>query len=481
VRPELDETLQAPSDPERTATLAARPGAPAPPAPGLAPGQQLGHFRIEKRLGVGGMGEVYLATDLALDRPVAVKVLPEHLARDPGRRERLVREARAQARITHPHVGHIYFIGEDENRLYFAMEYVAGKTLAERIAEGPMHVDEALAVIRAATLGLREAQRSGFLHRDVKPSNLMIDSHGMLKVLDFGLAAGGAAGEAAHDGPVAQTSLAGTPLYMSPEQARGEALDLRSDMYALGATLFHLVSGKPPFQADSVGELITMHASANRPVLPRGKKQARTRIAAIDELCSRMMAARPDDRFGSYDELLKAIEMISITHTRPGGVMARGIAGFVDFIIVSFVNAVLVNVIDAVLGTAPQGGATLFSLLALYYFITTTLWGRTIGKAVFELEVVDVAHGARPPPGRIARRTLFLFAPIIVLGLASYWFEDEGPHVVDVVITALTVAWAVLCIANLVYASARVPGKRAMWDRLSGAMVRYRTPPTSAI
>src|SRR5262245_17028284 len=177
------------------------------------------------------MGEVYPATALALDRPVAIKVLPEHLARDPSRRERLVREARAQARITHPHVGHIYFIGEDQNRLYFAMEYVAGKTLGERIAEGPMSVDEALAVIRAATLGLREAQRSGFLHRDVKPSNLMIDGHGMLKVLDFGLAAGGAA-ELASDSPVAQTSLAGTPLYMSPEQARGEPLDLRSDIYA---------------------------------------------------------------------------------------------------------------------------------------------------------------------------------------------------------------------------------------------------------
>ena len=474
MKPELDDTLQAPSDPARTATLAG--SASEPSSPGLQAGQQLGHFRIERRLGVGGMGEVYLATDLALDRPVAVKVLPEHLARDPGRRDRLVREARAQARITHPHVGHIYFIGEDQNRLYFAMEFVAGKTLAERIAEGPMGVDEALAAIRAAVLGLREAQRSGFLHRDVKPSNLMIDHHGMLKVLDFGLAAGGAA-ETAHEGPVAQTSLAGTPLYMSPEQARGEALDLRSDIYALGATLYHLVSGKPPFQAESVQELVTMHASANRPTLPRQKKQARTRLAAIDGLCSRMMAAKPEDRFGSYDELLKAVEMVSITHTRPGGFWARGIAGFVDFMIISFLNALLLAGTSFVFGTAPDGDATQFSVFALYYFLATAGWGRTLGKAVFELEVVDATTGARPRPGRVARRTLLMFGPMIAGSLAAYWFENEGPGFAHAIALAIEVAWAIACLFLLLHASARRPGKRALWDRSSRAMVRYRTPP----
>src|SRR5262249_6584592 len=155
-------------------------------------------------------------------------------------------------------------------RLFFAMEYVAGKTLAERVAEGPLSADEALAVIRSAALGLREAHRSGFTHRDVKPSNLMVDGHGVVKVLDFGLAAGGGGG-ASSGGPIAQTSLAGTPLYMAPEQGRGEAVDHRADIYALGATLYHLVSGKPPFQADSAEQLLSMHASAERPALPRGK------------------------------------------------------------------------------------------------------------------------------------------------------------------------------------------------------------------
>src|SRR5690242_20390647 len=157
MRPELEDTLAAAgSDPARTATLAGGATGPADSTQ-LPAGKQLGHFRIERRLGVGGMGEVYLATDLALDRPVAIKVLPETTARDPSRRERMIREARAQARITHPNVGHIYFIGEEADRLYFAMEYVAGETLAERTATGPLKVDAALELVRATALGLREA------------------------------------------------------------------------------------------------------------------------------------------------------------------------------------------------------------------------------------------------------------------------------------------------------------------------------------
>src|ERR1700759_1377317 len=132
MRPELDETLAAPS---RTAT-APRASVSEEAAPELARGVQLGHFRIEKQLGAGGMGEVYLATDLALDRPVAVKMLPAAVARDPARRDRLVREGRAPAPVNHPNIAHIYFIGEETGRLYFAMEYVAGQTIADRLAGG---------------------------------------------------------------------------------------------------------------------------------------------------------------------------------------------------------------------------------------------------------------------------------------------------------------------------------------------------------
>src|SRR5690242_6684777 len=259
-----------------------------------------------------------------------MKVLPAQLARDPVRRDRMIREARSQARVSHPNVGHIYFIGEELGRLYFAMEFVAGETVADRIARGPLNPEDALAIVRSAALGLREAQRSGITHRDVKPSNLMIDGHGMVKVLDFGLAAGGPGALGA--GPVAQTSLAGTPLYMAPEQARGEPIDLRADIYALGATLYHLVSGRPPFQAETVEELVTLHRTAARPALPR-RGRSRVQITAIEALIAKMMAPDPDDRFQSYDELLRAIELASAAHTRPAGFWVRSIATGLDLAI----------------------------------------------------------------------------------------------------------------------------------------------------
>jgi len=280
LRPELDHTVPA-SPGDRTATLPGTPQAkaalPAASADELPAGLQLGHFRVDKQLGAGGMGAVYLATDLALDRPVAIKVLP-HAAASGRARDRLVREARAQARVQHPNVAHIYFVGEEAGRLYFAMEHIAGETLAQRLERGPLPVEQALAIIRDAVLGLREAQRAGITHRDVKPSNLMVDGHGVVKVLDFGLAAqakddGDAdrTGEPGAPASVTQTTIGGTPLYMAPEQARGEPIDLRADIYALGATLYHLVSGKPPFQADSIDELRSLHATATRPPVPRSR------------------------------------------------------------------------------------------------------------------------------------------------------------------------------------------------------------------
>jgi len=466
---ELEDTVAAAVAPlDRTATA---PVAPRASAAALASGQRLGHFRIERPLGAGGMGEVYLATDLALDRPVAIKVLPESVAADPTRRDRMIREARAQARISHPNVAHIYFIGEEAGLLYFAMELVVGVTLAEKIATGPLAVDEALAVIRAAALGVREAQRNGITHRDIKPSNLMIDGNGVVKVLDFGLAASGPATAAA--GPVAQTSLAGTPLYMAPEQARGEAIDFRTDVYALGATLFHLASGHPPFQADSVDALVTLHASAARPTLPR-RGQPRSQIGAIDKLCATMMAPRPEDRFGSYDELIRAIELASAVHTRPAGLLVRSIATLIDFGIVAVALGLLYLLLD-VLGIPQPAVPLLFPLVALYQAVAVQRWGRTLGKALFELEVVDVASAGRPTFAQAARRAAVTYGPpwLALLIDDAFWLVGlSAPNDLAALACAIAVALGGLA---LVHAVARVAGKRAPWDRVAGTMVRYRT------
>jgi serine/threonine-protein kinase len=451
---EIDDTAVA-----NTATLAAPPASPRAPNSALPEGLRLGHFRIDKQLGAGGMGEVYLATDIALDRPVAIKVLPSGVTSGSAR-ERLIREARAQARIQHPNVAHIYFIGEEDGRLYFAMEHLAGQTLADRAAAGPLSVEDALAAIRAAALGLREAQRSGFTHRDVKPSNLMSDAHGVLKVLDFGLVA--AMPEAA-SGPVEQTSLAGTPLYMAPEQAKGLAIDLRADIYALGATLFHLVSGRPPFVADSVDELVSMHATALRPGIPR-KGHARTEIAAVDRLIARMMAPDPADRFQTYDELLRELDLVSSRHTRPAGAWARSIATAIDFLVVTLL---------ALLVAAPFGGHGDIdgnignALILVYGTLTIARWGTTIGKAVLELQVVSIADGGKPSLTQAFVREATLFGPTVVASYAQHLLDMDA--IVTLIVFTLT-------ILALFLAAWRVPGKRAPWDRVAGTQVRYRAP-----
>jgi hypothetical protein len=475
VRPELDETLASP-DKETTPALdktATQTGVSPPPSAELAVGLRLGHFKIERKLGAGGMGEVYLATDLALDRPVAIKVLPSGVASGSAR-ERLIKEARAQARVHHPHVAHIYFIGEEDGRLYFAMEYVTGKTLAERIADGPLPVEDALSLIRAAVLGLREAQRSGFTHRDVKPSNLMVDGHGVLKVLDFGLAAGNP--EQVSDGPVAQTTLAGTPLYMAPEQARGEAIDFRADIYALGATLYHLVSGHPPFVAESVDQLITLHETAARPSVPRGANP-RTSIAAIDALIARMMAPKPTERFGSYDELLRELELASAQHTRPAGLWVRSIATLLDFVVALIVLGIAkaLTVLVTGDGSGDGFGELAVELVAVYTTLALGRWGTTAGKALFELQIVSVATGQRPTWAQVVRRQLVMLGPLIVLGWADLAVEGLDLPLPADLFDILSIVVTAAIGLSMLHAALRVPGKRAPWDRVAGTMVRYRT------
>jgi hypothetical protein len=471
VRPELDDT----ATPDKTATQSKQPAAPSTSSE-LAAGVRLGHFRIDRKLGAGGMGEVYLATDLALDRPVAVKVLPSGVASGSAR-ERLIKEARAQARVHHPNVAHIYFIGEETGRLYFAMEYVTGKTLADRIADGPLPVEEALGVLRATVLGLREAQRAGFTHRDVKPSNLMVDAHGVLKVLDFGLAAGNP--EGVTDGPVAQTTLAGTPLYMAPEQARGEAIDFRADIYALGATLFHLVSGRPPFVADSVDQLITLHATAARPSVPRGANP-RTTITAIDTLIAKMMAPDPRDRFASYDELLRAIELASVGHTHPAGILVRAIAGGIDLGLTVIVTGIIATIISTAGSFNVDIDNVVIGAALAYRALASARWGATLGKALFELEVVAIATSRRPTRLQAFRRELACGGGLLALDLGVYAAELAGLTVSAEAAAAFAVLIVVMSAVAFIHAALRVPGKRAPWDRFAGTMVRYRTSRGSA-
>jgi uncharacterized RDD family membrane protein YckC len=450
-----------------TVTDAGRDAPPDPRGPSaLTPGDVVAHFRVEALLGRGGMGEVYRATDLALDRPVALKVLPADVAGDAGRRERMIREARAQARVVHGNVCHIYFIGEERGLLFFAMEYVPGETLAERIARGPMAPEDAIEAIRMAALGLAEAHAHGFTHRDVKPSNLMVDGHGQVKVVDFGLVTRGPgpAGAAAD-----ATTAVGTPLYMAPEQARGEAVDLRADIYALGATLHHLVSGRPPFAGDSPEALRSLHETALRPALEARGRRGRV-LALVDGVCARMMAKRPEDRFGSYDELIAELERISPRRTPPAGFWVRAFAALVDVMIAGLLTLVVELALPMV-----RGNVILWTILGTFAVVGTWRWGRTIGRALLEIEVVSVATGRPPPWPRALVRTVVELGPLAVVSMINT--EDHAGEGIQVGGGTLGLIAIGLALAILAWSAWRRPDKRTLWDRAAGTMVRYRRAP----
>jgi uncharacterized RDD family membrane protein YckC len=431
-------------------------------------GRRLAHFLVQSRIGQGGMGQVYLATDLALDRPVALKVLAPDIASRPGLRERFYREARAQARIKHPNVGHIYYIGEEEGQLFFAMEYLDGESVQHQLERGgAMTPERALEICRMAALGLREAERLGFAHRDVKPSNLMTDRHGLLRVLDFGLVK-----EVGTERDVAlsqESAVLGTPLYLSPEQARGESIDFRSDIYSLGVTLHQLVSGRPPFGGDTAIAIISRHLTEARPRLElQGRGDRRIR-SGLDELCDRMMAKRPADRFASYDDLLAAMERLSAAHNPPAGFWVRAFATLFDLLALSVLLIPFGILFDGI-----DGNIVLLAMAVPYTILPTARWGKTLGQMVLQLEVRPSDRAGPVGIRMSALRFLAKAGPSYVLiGLGDFIDQAVGndgiPGTVAIALIVLGVAAPIL----LGIAAAFTPGKRALWDRVARTQISY--------
>ncbi|MBI2808909.1 MAG: protein kinase [Planctomycetes bacterium] len=288
-----------PSEPNLSATVKA----PAPPDPWV--GRALTKYAIVARLGRGGMGVVYLAEDRVLKRAVAVKLIAPSLTNEPKDLQRFLREARSAARLQHGNVVAIYDIDEDQGTHSLVMEFVPGPTAQQIIdRDGALPWRAAAQIVADACRGLMAAHGSHLIHRDVKPANLLISRTGEVKLSDFGLAKVVADEQSAI---THASAVIGTPLYMSPEQARNEDLDERSDLYSLGATFYALLTGEPPFRGKDLYS--TMYAHATKPMPdPRAKRPDIP--AACVKIVERAMAKRRADRFGNAQAMLQELEAL---------------------------------------------------------------------------------------------------------------------------------------------------------------------------
>ena len=262
-----------------------------------------GRYQVVRKLGAGGMANVYLAEDQELGRRVAIKILNERHANDEQFVERFRREAKNAAALSHPNIVSIYDRGEAEGTYYIAMEYLDGRSLKELIlSRGPAPLNVAIEYVRQILSALRFAHRHGIVHRDIKPHNVLVDAEGRVKVTDFGIARAGAS-QMTEAG-----SIVGTAQYLSPEQARGTNVDQRSDLYSLGIVLYELLTGTLPFNGDTPVEIAMKHLSQTpelpsvlRPELPR----------ELDLVVTRALAKDPDERYQSADEMDADLERLS--------------------------------------------------------------------------------------------------------------------------------------------------------------------------
>ncbi|GJM44780.1 MAG: hypothetical protein DHS20C21_16220 [Gemmatimonadota bacterium] len=294
-------------------------------------GKKLGHYEILEKVGVGGMGEVYRATDSRLDRTVAVKVLPPQFSQDPARRQRFLREAKTISNLQHPNICTMHDLGSHDEVDYIVMEFIEGETLAERLQQGPLPLADVLRYGAEIAQALDRAHRSGVVHRDLKPGNVMITKSGV-KLLDFGLAkigegTGGAAvavtqavtephGIGPASGPLtAEGTILGTFHYMAPEQLEGGEADARSDLFALGSVLYEMATGRKAFEGKSQASLIA--AILEREPTPLSSVAPMT-PPALDHIVRKCMAKDPEDRWQSAADVSGQLSWIAESSSQAG-------------------------------------------------------------------------------------------------------------------------------------------------------------------
>ena len=364
-----------------------------------------GRYSLERELGRGGMGVVYLAREVRLDRLVAIKLLPPARASDAKLRERFLREARTAAKLSHPHIIPIFTVDEVGEFVFFAMAYVAGETLTERVVRrGPLAPSEAARVLREIAWALAYAHSQGLVHRDVKPDNIMLEeASGRGLVADFGIA-GQVRGAAGLDGG----EVIGTPEFMSPEQALGEHVDARSDLYALGVVGFFALSGKLPFEAGKAAEVLAKQVTEPAPPLASVAPGVPRRIAQAIDRC---LAKDPADRPASGENVAELLG-VALEQRRELPVALRvfvkrnarlgGVGGLIYVFSIPFMMATVASLF----GRRGSGDAALWTFVLA---VTVVPFGILVGRARrflasgFGPEELAVAFRAELEQGREER------------------------------------------------------------------------------
>ena len=434
----------------------------------FGPDQQFGPYKIIRPIGKGGMGQVYEAEELDSGRRIALKLLSRGLGDDEDR-ERFLSEGRLAASLSHPNCVYVFGTSEIQGFPVIAMELVPQGTLKDLVVPGaPMSAAAAADAILQVIAGLDAAAAIGILHRDIKPSNCFVHRNGRVLVGDFGLSVA-----ASGHGTSSRTVL-GTPGFASPEQLRGDSLDVRSDIYSVGATLFYLLAGRPPFDNRSTTDLLAKVAAQPAPSLSTLRPDVPRRLAQV---ASRCLAKLPQDRYADYASLAAALAPFSSTQLKHAPIVRRTLAGWIDSNIVAVPTVIVVRLFTlqiyspSHLAGAAAGVAIAAAVMALYYGLLEGQWGAGAGKALFGLRVVDADYVA-PGIRRGIRRALAFALPLelallttrmLVLG----WQPLFAVRYLD--------AFAIsICLAVLFSTARRSNGFQALHDRVSGTRVVRR-------
>lgn len=440
-------------------------------------GELLGGYRIIRQLGKGGMGSVYEAEELDSGRRIALKLFGQSLDSNESR-QRFLREGRLAASISNPNTVYVFGAEEINGIPAISMELVAGGTLEARVRDfGPLAVGPAVDAILQIIDGLEAAQKIGVLHRDVKASNCFVDGNGVVKVGDFGLSVSTATKT---DLKLTTTgAFLGTPSYASPEQLRGQEIDVRSDIYSVGVTLFYLLTGKIPFEADSFVQLIAAVLEQPTPLASNLRKDVPRELAAV---ISRCLEKQPARRFQSYKDLRYSLQPFTTNAPLAAGIPIRIFAGVLDSCVLFCVSLFQMGIASN-LGANPFDPSFMGSTLQMkiyaisavwtigYFVFTESLFGATIGKALCGLRVIDAKRGRPSLLAAIIRAVIYYTAPCIPTWiLIGFRAPMTGANSLDLFPIAMALSMYPM-LALLFSTARRRNGNAALQDLASGTRV----------